>query len=135
MFRASVKRSPAEPNVHLVFSRQLMETQQCMMGLMQIFGTLYFSTRALFFYGASLGVCGRRTGLRLLRMLGVGVKVPEAAGDAHAAPAGLSGEPPQLLDQLWRHGQLCGGGQVALHQLPAAVQTLSGAGESEQEAF
>lgn len=68
-------------------------------------------------------------------MLGVGVKVPEAAGDARAAPAGLSGEPPQLLDQFWWHRQLCGGGQVALHQLPAAVQTLSGAGESEQEAF
>lgn len=97
--------------------------------------TFYFSTRALFFYGASLGVCGRRSGLRLLRMLGVGVKAPEAADDARAAPAGLSGQPPQLLDQLWRHGQLCGGGQVALHQLPAAVQTLSGAGESEQEAF
>lgn len=62
--------------------------------------SFYFSTRALFFYGASLGLCGRRAGLRLLRMLGVGVKASEAAGDAGAAPAGLSGEPPQLLDQL-----------------------------------
>lgn len=68
-------------------------------------------------------------------MLGVGVKAPEAADDARAALAGLSGEPPQFLDQLWRRRQLCGGGQVALHQLPAAVQMLSGAGESEQEAF
>lgn len=50
MLRASVKRSPAETMVHLVFSRQAMETQQCMMGLMQmdVFGTLFIFLQELY---------------------------------------------------------------------------------------
>lgn len=45
MLRASVKRSPAEPKLHLV-----LETQRCMMGLMQVdvFGTLFIFLQELY---------------------------------------------------------------------------------------
>lgn len=85
----------------------------------------------------ALRECYRRAGLRLLRMLGDGVKAWEAAEDARAASLGLRGELRQLLDQLWRqvrHGQLGRGEVMVARQLPAALHTLGGARESQQEA-
>lgn len=73
-------------------------------------------------------------------MLEVGVKASEAAGDAHAAALRLLGELRQLLGQLgelrrrgW-HGQFWGGEVMVMHQLPAALQTLSSVRESKQKA-
>ncbi len=88
-----------------------------------------------------LRVCCRRTGLRLLRMLGVGEKASEAADDAHAAQSRPRGKLQQLLDQLcelWgqrRHGQSGRGEVIVMHQLPAALHTLSNKRESKQKAL
>lgn len=71
-------------------------------------------------------------------MLGVGVKVSEAADDAHAVLSRLHEELQQLLGQLcWqgRHGQLGRGEVMVMHQLPAALQTLGNTRESKQEAL
>lgn len=67
-------------------------------------------------------------------MLGFGVQVSEVADNAHAAPSSLRGELRQLLGQLWRQSGQFGGGEVMImHQLPAALQILSGTRESKQE--
>lgn len=62
MLTASVKRSPAETKVHLAFSRPPIETQRCMMGLMQmdVFGTLFIFLPELYsstglLYGSAAG--------------------------------------------------------------------------------
>lgn len=92
-------------------------------------------------YKVSLRVYWRRTGLRLLRILGVGVKASEAADDAHAELSCLLGELRQLLGQLgelWRrgrHGQFGRGEVMVMHQLPAALQTLGSVRESKQKAL
>lgn len=77
----------------------------------------------------------------LLRWLGFGVKASEAAGDAHAALSHSLRKLRQLLGQLgelqrWgRHGQFGRGEVMLMHQLPAALQTLSSVRESKQKAL
>lgn len=94
------------------------------------------STETFGLYKASLRVCSWGVGLRLLRMLGLGVQLSEVADDAHAAPSSLRGESRQLLGQLWRQcGQFGGGEVMVMHQLPAALQILSSTRESKQEAL
>ena len=87
------------------------------------------------------GSAGGGRGLRLLRMLGVGVKASEAADDAHAELSRLIGELRQLPGQLGelrrgaRHGQFGGVEVMVMHQLPAALQTLSSERDSKQKAL
>lgn len=74
-------------------------------------------------------------------MLGFGVKASEAADDAHAALSCLVWKLRQLLGQQGelrrrgRHGQFGRVEVIVMHQLPAALQTLSSAREPKQKAL
>lgn len=74
-------------------------------------------------------------------MLGFGVKASEAVDDAQAALPRMLWKLRQLLAQLGelrrrgRHGQFGRAEVIITHQLPAALQTLSNARDSKQEAL
>lgn len=91
--------------------------------------------------GFSKGSGGGEWGLRLLRMLGVGVKASEVADDAHAVLLRLLAELRQLLGQQGElrrqggHGQFGRGEVIIMHQLPAALQTLGSMWDLKQKAL
>lgn len=74
-------------------------------------------------------------------LLGFGVKASEAADNAHAALSRLLWKLRQLLGQLgelrrrgW-HRQFGRAEVMVMHQLPAALQTLSSTRELKQKAL